>query len=549
MQRALPIQPEALFILHTLQKAGFTGYIVGGAVRDTLLQSALGDAHSLPYLDDTTDYDFTTNATPEQIRALFPESFCENEFGTVSISHAHLLTQMGFEDVVFVSPSLPTSTRLIDIAAATKLHESLVTETEVNNEESHPEALNTPARPHKLYEITTYRSKEVYEDFRRPSSLQWGTSLSEDLTRRDFTINALAIRVDQAYLETTASNWFSHLTEPTKVQITERYRSVPADSIELIDDHNGLSDLELGIIRTVGNPLDRFAEDALRMLRTIRFSVQLNMSIEPETFDALHEQHELLQHISGERIRDEFLKMLSSAYPKEAVLLLEESGLLEFVLPELLAAKGVEQGGHHTTDVWVHSLDALEATPSSDPIVRLATLLHDIGKPATFKVINGQPTFYNHEIVGSRIAKAIAIRLRLSKRDVERIFLLVRHHMFHYQRENSDAAIRRFMRKVGLENIDDILDLREADRLGSGARKTSWRLEEMNERMRAQLHQPMDVRDLAINGHDLMAELHLQPGRILGEILQYLFEQVLEKPELNTKATLLDLARTFAKKS
>ncbi|PJC42517.1 MAG: hypothetical protein CO040_04165 [Candidatus Pacebacteria bacterium CG_4_9_14_0_2_um_filter_36_8] len=217
--------------------------------------------------------------------------------------------------------------------------------------------------------------------------------------------------------------------------------------------------------------------------------------------------------------------------------------MLEYILPEILEMKNVEQSGHHTTDVWVHSLDALESCPSADPLVRFATLIHDIGKPRTFAKTENGITFYNHEIIGSRMASKIAQRFKLSKKDSERFFILVRQHMFHYQPHNTDAAIRRFMRKVGLENIDDILDLREGDRLGSGAKKTSWRLEEMKQRMVEQLNQPMEVKDLAINGNDLMTELNLKPSKQLGEILNSLFEEVLENPELNSKDILLKKAK------
>jgi putative nucleotidyltransferase with HDIG domain len=240
------------------------------------------------------------------------------------------------------------------------------------------------------------------------------------------------------------------------------------------------------------------------------------------------------------------MKMLKSDFPAEAIELLDTTGLLTHIIPELLTAKGVEQAGHHTTDVWTHSLDALRTCPSTDPIVRLATLLHDIAKPQTYQRTDASITFYNHEVIGARVAKKIAERLRLPKRDVERIFTLVRHHMFHYQPKNTDAAIRRFMRKVGLENIDDILDLREGDRLGSGARQTSWRLEEMKQRMIEQLNQPLSVHDLAIDGHDLMAELKLQPGPKLGQILHELFEKVLEQPELNTKEQLIKEAKLLS---
>ncbi len=188
-------------------------------------------------------------------------------------------------------------------------------------------------------------------------------------------------------------------------------------------------------------------------------------------------------------------------------------------------------------------MDALANCPSSDPIVKLATLLHDIGKPATYQLRNGEITFYNHEIVGSRIADRIGQRLHLSKRELRRLFILVRHHMFYYQPENSDAAIRRFMTRVGLENIDDILALREGDRLGSGVRKTSWRLEEMKERIVGQLNQPMAVTDLAISGHDLMAQFDLKPGPWIGAVLDKLLEEVLDNPELNTKEQLLKLAQ------
>lgn len=529
----VPIQ--ALFILHTLQQAGFEAYIVGGAVRDMLLQ-----AENATELDPATvtnpswDFDFTTNALPEQIQVLFPEHFYENTFGTVSVTHEDLNTQMGLPEFETTDAPIsnPDRQRIIDVAQATKVHISLAA----------PDADDTTSTqttvPH--YQITTFRSDEVYDDFRRPTSMNWGKSLAEDLERRDFTINALAIKVPGDVLLT-------RLTQTTH-DPKHRMHSLESSEYELIDQHGGLQDLRAGLIKTVGEPEQRFQEDALRMLRAVRFSVQLNMGIDTSTFEAMTVHAALLQHISGERIRDEFLKMLSSAYPAEAVELLDESGLLKFILPELLAGKGVQQGGHHTTDVWTHSIDALRWCPSDDPIVRLATLVHDIDKPETYQEQKGTITFYNHEVQGARTAKRIAQRLRLSKRDTDRLFTLVRHHMFHYQPTMTDAAIRRFMRKVGLENIDDILDLREGDRLGSGARKTSWRLEEMKQRMIEQLNQPLDVTDLAINGHDLMETLKLKPGRVIGYVLQELFEQVMDNPELNTKEKLLELAGPLVEK-
>lgn len=519
----LTLSLPALSILKTLQEAGYEAYIVGGAVRDLLLQAG-NDQTAL-----MTDYDFTTSAKPEEIQALFPESFYENTFGTVSITHEDLMTQLGRKETVSPSPIEAPKNRIIDLAQASKIHTSL--QAQVQNPDESAESSSHPLFPE--YQITTFRSDEVYDDFRRPSSMNWGTTLEEDLERRDFTINAMALKVESAVINDILN------------RVKENVVELEPDHYTLIDPHLGQTDLQAGVIRTVGEPSVRFQEDALRMMRAIRFSVQLNLEIDPATFDGITARAELIKHVSWERIRDEFIKMLKSNYPAEAVELLDVAGLLTHILPELELTKGVEQGGHHTTDVWTHSLDALRSTPSQDPVVRLATLLHDIAKPQTQAFQNQTVTFYNHEIIGSRVAKAIAERLRLSKDDCQRVFTLVRYHMFHYQPHNTDAAIRRFMRKVGLQNVDDILDLREGDRLGSGARKTSWRLEEMKQRMIEQLHQPMAVTDLAINGSDLMQEFQLKPGPVIGQVLHELFEKVLDHPELNTRENLLREAKTL----
>ncbi len=522
----LPLRTESLFIVFRLQQEGFEVFIVGGAVRDTLRFSLLSEDQKPTF--PTMDYDFATNAKPEEIQAIFPESFYENSFGTVTITTEQLNKQPGMDWSILSFPeqTYPVSNRLIDLAAATKIHASLT---------ASARQATKPAT-HEKFEITTYRSKELYDNHRTPSSMLWGTTIAEDLQRRDFTINAIALRISQKSLASIFSAAQTTALPPL-------YPLKLEQDIFLYDTERGLPDLAAGIIRTVGNPHKRFEEDALRLLRAIRFSVQLDMSIEPATWQAIIDQSKLITHVSGERVRDEFLKMLSSTQPKRAIELLDEARLLDHILPELLQGKSVFQGGHHTTDVWTHSLDALAACPSPDPIVRLATLIHDIGKPETVRYGNGKPTFYNHEVVGSRIAKNICYRLRLSKQDGEKVFILVRQHMFHYQPHNTDASIRRFMRNVGLEHIDDILDLREADRLGSGARKTSWRLEEMKERMLSQLHQPFDITDLAINGHDLIESLGMKPGRELGTVLAQLFTIVLEEPEKNTRDTLLALAK------
>lgn len=542
----IPLEP--LLVLAALHKAGFVGYLVGGAVRDTIRSAR--DQNETATLEQTdtevllsTDYDITTNARPQDVLNIFPEAFYENAFGTVSLTYQHVWSQFAIDEHYQQARQLvqqpvvrKENPRLIDLARATKIHQSLLTQSDESV--AHTSQESAP-KPLPLLEITTFRSGEEYADkTHQPTAMRWGGSLLEDLQRRDFTINALALKLDTAFL----TQFLSNLDQTAPML---RGYLLAATDFSIIDRHQGLNDLDAHLIRTVGEPTQRFIEDALRMVRAVRFAAQLGFAIEPSTQVAIAQHAAALAQISWERIGAELMKLIGSPNPKLGIELLDQTNLLPILMPELLAMKGVAQGGHHTTDVWTHSLDALAACPSSDPVVRLATLLHDISKPETYKLIDGQPTFYNHEILGARVAKRIAQRLRLTKADCDRVFTLVRYHMFHYQPENTDASIRRFMRKVGLENIDDILDLREGDRLGSGARKTSWRLEEMKERMVEQLHQPLDVTDLAINGHDLMQELNLKPGPQIGELLNYLFEQVLEQPELNDPTALIDLAKKY----
>jgi putative nucleotidyltransferase with HDIG domain len=512
------------------QQAGFELYLVGGAVRDILLAGHTADTPQtvLAEFFASTDLDFTTNAKPEKNLELIPNSFYENTFGTVMVTFAHAAELVGLPESAYqtlVPVRTATSERLIDVAKATKLHVSLQPLPPHDSQSSTAPTSDQPHFPN--LEITTFRTDGTYQDHRRPSEVAWGNSLTEDLERRDFTVNAMAFQLN----DLTSSDL------PTNEQLFQYVE------VELLDPHQGLQHFNNQRLVTVGDPATRFQEDALRMLRAVRFAVQLNLQLDPSVLTAIATYHHLLTVISWERIRDEFFKIIASPQPMEGIQLLDQTHLLDHILPELQTGKGVFQGGHHTTDVWTHSLEALAACPSHDPIVRFATLIHDIGKPATYQEQHGTITFYNHEIVGARMAKVICRRLRLSKQTLDRIYILVRQHMFYYQPHNTDASIRRFMRKVGLDNIDDILDLREGDRLGSGARKTSWRLEEMKERMKEQLHQPMEVTDLAVNGTDLMEHLNIMPGPQLGKILQELFALVLENPELNSKETLLEKAK------
>lgn len=438
---------EVKQIMTKMNKAGYEIYLVGGAVRDLLLGQLVDD------------WDFTTNATPEQVLQVFPDGYYNNQFGTVGI---------------------PATTEGFD--------------------------------PH---EITTYRTEHGYSDNRRPDKVTWGKNLEEDLQRRDFTINALALDINN----------------------------------KLIDLFNGQKDLERKLIKSVGDPHERFSEDALRLMRAVRIASQLNFKIETKTLQAIKTYASLINKIAKERVRDELLKILSSDHADLGIENLRETGLLEQILPEMEKTYGVEQkspGRHHIYDVWTHLLKSLHYCKSPDPIVRLATLIHDIGKPQTYKKLpNGTITFYNHEVISARIAKQIATRLRLSKKDSDKLWVLVRWHQFSVGEFQTDSAIRRFIRKVGKENIEDMLALRVGDRIGSGASETSWRLEEFKRRLIEVQKQPFSVHDLKITGDDVMKYLNLKPGPKVGEILNDLFKKVEDKKIENEKQVLLDNLKEY----
>ena len=388
----------------------------------------------------------------------------------------------------------------------------------------------------ELYEITTYRSEKEYSDFRRPDEVVWGKTLEEDVVRRDFTVNAIVVGKRD-------------------------------DKYEIIDMVEGLKDFEMGVIRAVGEPEKRFGEDALRMMRAIRFAARLGFRIEEKTLEALGKQAQLLEKISKERVRDELFRILDTNYPADGIQLMISTGLMDNTIPELLEGKGIEQGGHHRLTVLEHSLESLRNCSSPNSLVRLAALIHDIGKPRSrrfkcrscrklYREIHEemykcevcgfvQPakkmiTFYGHEVVGARMTEEIAKRLRLTNKQAEKLVTLVRRHMFTYQPEMTDAAIRRLIRKIGKENISDMIMLRIADRKGSGSRTTSWRFMELQKRIGEQLYEPMEVKDMAINGKDVMEVLGVPPGPIIGKVLNALFEEVLEDTSKNNREYLLE---------
>lgn len=359
------------------------------------------------------------------------------------------------------------------------------------------------------FEVTPFRTESDYADTRHPSKIIWIHTIEEDLARRDFTINAIAF-----------------------------------DGKTIIDPHNGLKDLEKKIVRAVGDPDERFAEDALRLIRAVRIATELHCILEEKTQQSIIKNAHLLAHISRERIRDELLKILKSTVPAEGIMSLKNTGLLPFIIPELSKAFDVPQKSpkrHHIYDVGTHSVKSLEACTSDDVIVRLSTLLHDIGKVATF---HKDPktaliTFFNHEIAGTHTVKKIADDLRLSAKEKEKLCTLVRHHQFTVSELQTDRAIRRFIREVGHENLADILILRDADRIGSGAQPTSWRYELFKKRLIEVQKQPFAIKDLKIDGNDVMKIVHLKPSPKVGEILKKLFDQVVEKKIPNEREFLI----------
>ena len=445
--------PQAVLdFMATFKKNNYQIYLVGGAVRDLLLGKT------------PTNFDFTTNATPEEILKLFPDGYYNNKFGTVGISFSKIKDQKS----------------------------------------------NT-----FLFEITPFRKESDYSDFRHPEKIEWAKTLEEDLARRDFTINAMAF-----------------------------------DGKNLIDPYCGQNDLKKKLIVAVGDPDARFQEDALRLLRAVRLASQLGFVIEEKTRLSLQKNSQLILKISWERIRDEFLKILASDFPAEGIIFLKNTGILAQILPELDICFTIPQKSpkrHHIYDVGTHSVMALKNCPSKDPITRFATLIHDIGKAKTFHRDEKTQliTFYNHEVVGTKLAAKIAERFRLSNQEKEKLIILVKYHQFTVSELQTDKAIRRFIRNIKKEYLQDMLDLRTGDRIGSGAKPTSWRLELFKKRLLEVQKEPFTVADLKIDGHDVMQTLKIKPGPKVGEVLKNLFNQVVEKKIKNERTSLLKALTTI----
>lgn len=370
-----------------------------------------------------------------------------------------------------------------------------------------------------VHEVTTFRIDHDYADFRRPHRVEFGATIEEDLARRDFTVNAMAWGAVPA-----SPSGADTLPEPV-----------------LVDPFDGRADVERRVLRAVGDAIARFEEDALRMLRAVRLAATLGFSIDAATEAGIRDRAELARHLSGERIAAELGFLLESTQPSIGLRIAADTGLLAAIAPELAAQRGVAQNKVPGEDLWDHTLRSVDAAPADRPIVRLAVLLHDIGKPAT----EGDGHFHGHDRVGAELAAELLTRLHYPRDVVGRVVLLVRHHMFLYEPAWTGAAVRRFIGKVGRDGLDELFLLREADNVGSGLPAEAGHLAELRTRIAEELEAgvALDRADLAIDGSDLRAELNLPQGPLIGRILGQLLERVIADPGLNDRPTLLLLAR------
>ena len=460
MNKKFDIPGEVIYITKTLEKAGFEAYLVGGCVRDLLMDKK------------PKDWDVTTNATPEKIIDLFPKTVYENKFGTVAV-----------------------------------IHETLTDETL------------------RQVEVTPYRIEAKYSDNRHPDFVKFSDQLEDDLKRRDFTVNAIAYNISNG---------------------------------QIIDLFNGLKDIKDKTIRAVGDANERFQEDALRLIRAIRFSAQLGFAVSQETFEAIIKNADLLKHISVERIRDEFSKIIVSPEPMSGISLLEKASLLDYVIPELKEGIKVDQKGEHIYDVWEHLLRSLQhsADKGYPFYVKLAALFHDIGKPKTRRAVQKPQlggrtpklglgskkayTFYGHEVVGAKMTQKIMERLKFPKKITDDVVKLVRYHMFFSDPEQITlSAARRLVKNVGPDLVWDLMKVRICDRIGMGKPKEEpYRLRKYESMIEEATRAPVSVGMLKIDGNKIMEITGEKAGPRLGFILHALLEEALENPDINTEEYL-----------
>ncbi|MFA5792004.1 MAG: HDIG domain-containing metalloprotein [Candidatus Paceibacterota bacterium] len=538
------IPKEVSHVTDVLERDGFEAYLVGGCVRDLLMSR------------EPKDWDITTNAKPEQIVGLFEKTVYENTFGTVGVC-------------------VPLETLVKEPVLRETLEKSV-------SQETNSENVSRETQEYMIIEVTPYRIEAKYSDFRHPDEVKFSEKLEDDLKRRDFTVNAMAVR---------------------KVK----------DNFVLTDMFGGLKDIEDKTLKAVGNPNDRFEEDALRMLRAVRFACQLDFSVSYETTESILKNSNLIKEISFERIRDEFVKIIMSKNPSTGIVMLQKFNLLKNIIPELEEGIGCEQSGEHIYDVWNHLLHAVQhaADKNWSLEVRLAALFHDIGKPKSRRdtastFLNGgdgsashpekkylaeslKPTelpinlsgprkqspdhsklfvssvgkkkkftFYGHEVVGARMAKKIMERLKFPKKEIELVNKLIYSHMFFSDTELITlSAVRRIIARMGpadartladkKENhpIWDLMKVRECDRVGMKKKEAPYRLRKYFAMIEEALRDPISVGQLKINGEFMIKELGIKPGPRMGFILNALLEEVLDAPEKNTVEHLSELVKSL----
>lgn len=436
--------PEVISVIETLMDSGYEGYIVGGSLRDILLNDHIPDC----------DWDIATSAKPDEVMELFEKTIPTGiEHGTVTV----------------LKNEIPI-------------------------------------------EVTTYRSEGKYTNSRHPDSVEYLTSIRDDLSRRDFTINALA---------------YNPLTD------------------DFVDTCEGARDLFNGVIRCVGDPDERFSEDGLRVLRAIRFATVLEFEIEENTWESIGRNIDSFKKIAMERVRDELNKMIVADKPSMGFEMLLDSSLLTVIMPEMVDTIDCEQNEFHAYDVWGHSLRTLDAAPKDKRDVRWAALFHDIGKPHTRgRRKNGRITFYNHQMVSVKLAKKIMRRLRFSNAEIKHISILIRRHMFNYSSDWTDSAVRRLISRVGRDRIADLFDLRLADWFGNGLNVGFPRyLSELKKRIDRILEEEdaLSIEDLEVDGNDVMRILEVEPSEIVGRTLKRLLNMVIEDPKLNKREKLVEI--------
>lgn len=486
------IPSHVLEVVTALQKAGFEAYLVGGCVRDLVMNKT------------PKDWDVTTNARPEQIQGIFPETFYENDYGTVGV-------------VVLAPEAEPLKTG--PGGSASKLdgsresinnvsHETLLDGSR-ENEPLTPASAKASDGAREVIEVTPYRLETKYSNFRHPDAVTFTSSLEEDLKRRDFTMNAIALDPN------TGKGHF-------------------------IDPFNGLKDIKDTLIKAVGEPSDRFREDALRMMRAVRLAAQLGFTIDSATEKAIIENKELITKIAAERIHDELTKLLNTDYAVDGIRYLKLTGLLELIIPELLEGVGIEQRGEHIYDVLEHNLKSLEHAVKKGFVfhVRLASLLHDVGKPRTRLRDEERQiwTFHGHDVVGGKMVKKILERLKFSREITDTVVKLVRYHLFFSDTDKITlSAVRRMIRNVGADLIWDLMKVRQCDRIGTGRPKESpYRLRKYEAMIEEAMRDPISVAMLKIDGAKIMQIGETQPGPKIGWVLHALLEEVLDDPTKNS---------------